>query len=115
LARLVGPPPAAIVAKELFHLEPRGADAIHHFRQRQRPERQRERMFRLAAADALDERLVEDREFAASILTDRLDERELPAARPYAAHADFLVVLAPGRQVRHQVDAEQPARAEHAV
>ena len=56
--------------------------------------------------------LIENREAARAILPDRLHERDARrAAPPRSAESHLVAVLLPDRQVRHEIQTEDPARA----
>src|SRR5687768_8662897 len=87
----------AVVAQERRHLEAGFLETPDHLRHRERAERQRERpRLRLAAAP-LRELLIEDRQPLRAVLSHRLRQGDVRAARPAppALEADALLVFLP--------------------
>ncbi len=67
----------------------------------------------LGAAAALDVFMVENGQPAPAVLADRLDQGQVRAAPPPPAQAAPRSVLGPARQIGHEIDAEEPAAAQH--
>ncbi len=67
------------------------------------------------AAESQDVSLLEDGQPPATILSDGLEQRDAGAACRASSKPDAVVVLAPRRYVRHQIDAEGSAALEHAM
>src|SRR4029434_394283 len=74
----------------------------------ERSKNQLETVIARAAVPPLDIALLEGREAAAPILPQRLHQRELGPTRS-AAQLDLVGVLAPLRNVRHEIDPEAAA------
>jgi hypothetical protein len=109
----LGPPAATVVAQDGLDVEPGAFQPSRHLSDRQRPERQRELMLGRLPAPALDVTLIESRQPPARILPHRLDQGEMRAAGRATAKLDPILVLAPVRNIRHEIDPEQAAGREN--
>src|SRR6185312_7980216 len=108
------PGPSVIVAEHVFHGKPGALEAGAHLPDAQRAERELETMGRRTRAAALDVPLIEGRQVPPWILTDRFDKLHGRAARHPAAKLHLVPVLAPLRDVGHEVDGERAAAFEDA-
>src|SRR5262245_30197029 len=108
------PGAAAVVAEHRVHGEAGPLQTLHHLRDGERAERQRESMLpRRAVADGRVE-LIEDRQPPRAILAHRLHEAHVRIAAEPSCERLLPAVFLPLRQVRDEIDAEPPALAEHA-
>src|SRR5438045_1803722 len=111
--RALVPRASAVVAEHRIYAKSGAFEPRAQLRNRQRAERELEAMAQLSAAAPLDVFLLECREAAAPILTDRFDERQSRPAFSAAAQLHFVVVLPPLGAVWYQIDAERGAGFRH--
>src|SRR2546422_2838711 len=106
------PRPAAVVADHRVHREPRAFELPRHLRHGERAEGEGETVLAPLAAAAFDVALLERGEPALAILRHRLDESQMRGAVA-TAQLHAVTVLAPVRQVRHEIDPEDSAGRDH--
>src|SRR5215510_9964601 len=109
------PGPTLVVAEHGVDREPGALQPARHGRYRQRAEGQCEVVDTPVAAARGRVALIEDREAARPVLTDRLDEAHAGVRAHPAAERALAFVLGPVGQIGHEIDAEASAASEYAV
>ena len=113
-SRTLIPRAPAIIAQHGLDNEPRSLKPARHLPHGQRPKDQLELMFLRAPPAALDVSLLERCQATPRILANRLDERQVRAARPATAKLHAVAIFAPMGHVGHQVETEGTAGPDHA-
>src|SRR6185295_10121947 len=106
--RAVVPRSALIVAEDRVDRESGPFEPLDHLPDRNGPERNLKTMLRDAAPFPFEIPLFERRHSPASVLADRFDEREMPAAIGPPSQLETIAVFLPSRNVGNEVHAEDP-------